>query len=290
MLLPLKDVLDEAKKRQYCVVAFNVYSIETVSSVLNAAQKLTSPVILAFGERYTNYVRMDTIALITRTQAEGYTTPVVLHLDHAHDLAKIRLAIEFGFTSVMIDGSHLPFDENLAITQSAVEIAHQKGVSVEAELGYVARGQELNSAKPELVHHYTKPEEASLFTSRTHVDALAISIGNVHGLRVSKRSAHLDFDRLERIKASCPVPLVLHGGSGISEEDLKRAVRLGICKLNVNTELSTGAVDEIRRILQEDHGDLCLEDLMKDVSTALELIASHYISAFTILMSTHEHV
>jgi ketose-bisphosphate aldolase len=284
MLVSLKEVLIEATENHRCIVAFNIHNFETAESVLNAAEKLGSPVILAFGERAAGYIPIELMSLTVQTLVERCSVPVVLHLDHAHDLNTIELAIKAGFTSVMYDGSKLPFEENLASTRDVAEIAHKKEVSVEAELGYVAQAKESGAIESEIEHHYTDPDEARLFTLQTKIEALAVSIGNVHGLRASKRkSVRLDLKLLERLKESCATPLVLHGGSGVPEEDLKRAVGIGIRKLNVNTELSTGAVDEIRNVLRKAEPSLRFEDLMIDVRGAMERIASHYIRTFTLV-------
>lgn len=284
VLVSLSEVLAGATRTHRCIMAFNVHNFETAGSVLNAAQELGSPVILAFGERCTGYIPIEIMALTVRALVERHSVPIVLHLDHARDLQTIELAIKTGFTSVMYDGSKLSFDENLSITQKVAEIAHQKGVSVEAELGYVGQAKDTHSMESEIEHHYTDPEEARRFIHRTKIDALAVSIGNIHGLRASKKKAvKLDLKLLEMLKESCAVPLVLHGGSGVPEEDLKKAVSIGVRKLNVNTELSTGAVDEMRNILLKGDPDIRFEDLMTDVRGAIERITSHYIKTFTLM-------
>jgi len=283
MLVSLKEILTDAAGHHHCIIAFNISNFETAHSVLSAAQKLHSPVILAFGERSKDYIPLEFMSLTVNALVKDYTVPVVFHLDHALDLQRIQLALQSGFTSIMFDGSRLPFDENVAMTRKVVEAAHQRGISVEAELGYVAEAKQPHSQESEIKHNYTDPDEARSFISRTNVDALAISIGNIHGLRASKRkNVELDFDLLEELKESCEVPLVLHGGSGVSWDDLKRAVHIGISKLNVNTELSTSAVDEIRRVLGESDADLRFEDLMMQVRGAIEKTASEYIKAFTL--------
>jgi ketose-bisphosphate aldolase len=283
VLVSLKELLTNAAAHHHCIMAFNICNFETAHSVLNAAQKLDSPVILAFGERSTDYIPLEFMSLTVNALVKDYTVPLVFHLDHASGLQRIQLAVQSGFTSIMFDGSRLPFEENISVTRKVVEIAHQRGISVEAELGYVTEAKQPHSQKFEIKHNYTNPDEARSFISQTNVDALAISIGNIHGLRASKRkNVQLDFDLLEKLKESCEAPLVLHGGSGVSWNDLRRAVHMGISKLNINTELSTSAVDEIRRVLGENDSDLRFEDLMMHVREAIEKTASQYIKAFTL--------
>lgn len=278
MLVSMREILEEAKRGRYCVGAFNVYNYETVSSVLKGANELDSPVIVAFGERYMKFIPIDLISLIVKNLSRRYSIPIALHLDHAHSLETIRQAIREGFTSVMYDGSKLPFRENVNITKEIVELAHPLNVSVEAELGYVARAEELSAGEAEIKYYYTNPEEAKAFVSETGVDALAIAIGNIHGLRARKKVVKLDLKLLDRIRKSCEIPLVLHGGSGVSYDELKKAVNLGICKLNINTELSKSAVDEIRKTLKGSNESLRLENLMVNALQAMERVVKFYVT------------
>ena len=278
MLVSMREILEKAKKGRYCVGAFNVYNYETVSSVLKGANELDSPVIVAFGERYMKFIPIDLISLIVKNLSRRYSIPIALHLDHAHSLETIRQAIREGFTSVMYDGSKLPFRENVNITKEIVELAHPLNVSVEAELGYVARAEELSAGEAEIKYYYTNPEEAKAFVSETGVDALAIAIGNIHGLRARKKVVKLDLKLLDRIRKSCDIPLVLHGGSGVSYDELKKAVNLGICKLNINTELSKSAVDEIRKTLKGSNESLRLENLMVNALQAMERVVKFYVT------------
>ena len=278
MLVSMREILEKAKRGRYCVGAFNVYNYETVSSVLKGANELDSPVIVAFGERYMKFIPIDLISLIVKNLSRRYSIPIALHLDHAHSLETIRQAIREGFTSVMYDGSKLPFRENVNITKEIVELAHPLNVSVEAELGYVARAEELSAGEAEIKYYYTNPEEAKAFVSETGVDALAIAIGNIHGLRARKKVVKLDLKLLDRIRKSCDIPLVLHGGSGVSYDELKKAVNLGICKLNINTELSKSAVDEIRKTLKGSNGSLRLENLMVNALQAMERVVKFYVT------------
>lgn len=273
MLVPLREILEKAKREHYCVCAFNVYNYETISSVLKGASELNSPVIIAFGERYIKYIPLDLISLIVKNLSQKYSIPITLHLDHAYNLDIIKQAIKEGFTSIMYDGSKLSFKENIKITKNIVKLAHSKEVSVEAELGYVTKAEE-----NQIEYRFTDPDEAKIFVSETGIDALAIAIGNIHGLRAYKGIVKLNLALLDKIRKSCDIPLVLHGGSGISYEVLKKAVNLGICKLNINTELSMAAIDEIKKTLQYSNEHLRMENLMANVSNAIEKTVKFYIT------------
>ncbi|MEM2178624.1 MAG: class II fructose-bisphosphate aldolase [Candidatus Methanomethylicaceae archaeon] len=273
MLVSLREVLEKAKRERYCVCAFNVYNYESISSVLKGASELNSPVIIAFGERYIKYIPLDLISLIVKNLSRKYSIPIVLHLDHAYNLDIIKQAIKEGFTSVMYDGSKLSLEENIRITKNVVKLAHSKKVSVEAELGYVTKAEE-----SKMEYRFTDPYEAKIFVSETEIDALAIAIGNIHGLRAYKGIVKLDLILLDRIRKLCDIPLVLHGGSGISYEELKKAVNLGICKLNINTELSMAAIEEIKRAIQYSDESLRMENLMVNASNAIERVVKFYIT------------
>lgn len=249
MLVGLKELLAECQKNRVAVPAFNVYNLETVLAVGEAAKNLSAPVIYAFGEGYMDDVPMPLIAEMVRYQGRQTGQPVVLHLDHAKELSSIQEAIDCGFTSVMYDGSHLNFEENLRNTKEVVKMASKLNVSVEGELGYL--NPEDGSAEGRTVNQqgFTDPEQAYRYVTETGVDALAIAIGNAHGLY--KGVPRLDFGVLKQIASQIKLPLVLHGSSGIPGDQLKKAVEMGICKINVNTELALGAVESIRKSLAD---------------------------------------
>ncbi|MFC1552450.1 ketose-bisphosphate aldolase [Candidatus Latescibacterota bacterium] len=245
MLVNLNEVLIPARKGKYCIGAFNIYNLEIASAVYHAAVELNMPVIFAFGERYIHVANLDVIAAIVKEFAGSTKIPMVLHLDHCKSIDVIYRAVQAGFTSVMFDGSNLSFDENLTATKKMVEFTHAVDVTVEAELGSVPFDHA--GAIPE--EYLTKADEAEKFVNETGVDALAVAIGSAHGEYKGKPTIY--HDRLKEIARALSLPLVLHGGSGIPEEDVLAAIGGGIAKINVNTEISKVAVNKLQGLLAQ---------------------------------------
>lgn len=240
-LVTLNEILPQARKRKQAVGAFNVANMETLFSVFKAAEQEKSPVIIQVYQRLFNDERAELIAVMAVKLAEKTDIPVVLHLDHGTSIEQIKKAIAIGYSSVMIDGSSLPFAGNIKLCAEAARIAHQSGVTIEAEIGHVPFGDgevKLSDAG-----------EAKEFVEKTGIDALAVSIGTAHGFY--KKEPKLDIERAEKIGQSVSVPLVLHGGTGVPEEQLKRAIPCGIAKINIATDLQNlfirGAAAEIEK-------------------------------------------
>ncbi|NQT41478.1 MAG: class II fructose-bisphosphate aldolase [Planctomycetes bacterium] len=232
MLTTFKDMLGHARANRYAVPAFNCTEDVMVRAILETAEECRAPVILmGLGMDLKTDGGNGWIYHIGLIQAvvEHHDIPIVLHLDHTDDLELIRAAVDHGFSSVMIDGSSRPFEENVALTAAAVEIARPAGVDVEGELGHVG-GMDLADTHCE-DNVLTLPDEVTRFVEQTGVDALAVSIGTAHGIYQSKPT--LNIQRLAELNAASPVPLVLHGGSGTPDDQVQEAVRHGICKMNV---------------------------------------------------------
>ncbi|HHT73419.1 MAG TPA: class II fructose-bisphosphate aldolase [Firmicutes bacterium] len=244
-LLSLKELYN-GYDTHFAVAAFNVHNLEYAQGVMMAAEAENAPVILMVGAGMSKYCGLGWMAAVCKYAAEDTHLPVVLHLDHAKDLELIVRAIQAGFTSVMFDGSHLPYEENVAQTRRVVEIAHAAAVSVEGELGAIAGVEDDLQVSKDLL---TDPAQAEAFVRETGVDALAVSIGNRHGLY--QQPADLDFQRLAAIKGRVEVPLVLHGGSDIPDAHVRRAVALGIWKYNVATDLKIAFTNALRARLGE---------------------------------------
>ena len=231
----LCDILTGCREEGWAVPAFDVINMETVQAAVAGAVAERAPVILMVLPSHTPEEYWPVLVDLVRSEAERCDVPVCLHLDHASSLEQIREALDLGFSSVMIDGSTLPLAENIALTCRAVDEAHARGVSVEAELGHVGMGEEvLNEA--EAARRLTRVEDAFQFVIDTQVDALAVAIGTVHGLYRGKPK--LDFERLHALREAVPVPLVVHGGSGTPDADVQRLVAGGICKVNIWTEVA----------------------------------------------------
>lgn len=244
MLVSMAEILNKAKEEGYGVAAPNVLNLETVEAVFEAARELKAPVIID----HAGMENMEIISEITRFYERKYPEVVVaLNLDHGGEYEEIIYAIRSGFTSVMIDRSTLPYEENVAEVKEIVKIAHAVGVSVEAELGHVGLGYEYEETRDAGL---TKPDEAVRFVKETGVDCLAVAIGTSHG--TYKGTPYLDFDLLRELSQKLDVPLVLHGGSGTGDENLRKAVELGIQKINLFTDLSNAGVQNIIEYVTKD--------------------------------------
>lgn len=250
MLTNLKTIVDEAYAKKYAVGSFNGYNSETFRGIIQAGVETETPIILAFGAKYLPNMSLETAAAMTRSMAEKLDIPVCLHLDHCKDMGVVFQAVKAGFGSVMYDGSMLPYEENLANTAKVCEVAHACGASVEAELGSIAAGEKSHEGSASDVQAYTDPKLAKEFVEKTGVDALAVSVGTVHGLYKGKPNIRIDI--LEEIDKNTQIPLVLHGGSGVPEEDILNCIAHGIAKINVNTEISAYTVESTTKYLREE--------------------------------------
>ena len=279
MLLNLKDILEYAKVKQSAIGSFNVYNLESVQAVVQAALAAKQPVIISFGESYTAHAPIEVIAEIVKIYCTTSAVPFCLHLDHSKELATIMKAIRVGFTSIMYDGSALPLNENIERSRKVVELAHFVGVSVEGELGYMNNEDGTSPDGLCLADGYTTVVAAKEYTEQSGVDALAIAIGNAHG--IYKGIPTLDFLRLEEIKRNIKVPIVLHGSSGIPANSLRKAIALGVRKININTEVSTKGIQTARSFLAG-HLDknTRFETLAKAAEGAMSQTVADYINLF----------
>ncbi|WP_449540927.1 ketose-bisphosphate aldolase [Enterobacter ludwigii] len=235
MLMNMKDVLSIAQQNKFGVGAFNIASAEFARLVIEVAEKLRSPVILEVHPDEHEFTGDDFIYYL-RELAIKATVPVVIHLDHGQTLEQVMRAIRTGYTSVMIDASALPFEENIAITRYVSEVAHAAGVSVEAELGTigVAEGSS-EGGHAEIL--YTDPHQAEQFVRETGVDTLAVAIGTSHGLYPAGKQPKLDIERLKSIKQRLSIPLVLHGGSGNKDAEVAESIQHGVSKINISSDM-----------------------------------------------------
>nr|WP_223155139.1 class II fructose-1,6-bisphosphate aldolase [Alkalibacillus aidingensis] len=247
----MRDMLNKAKDEGYAVGQFNLNNLEYAQAILQAAEEEQSPVIIGVSEGAAKYCGGFNVAVAmidSLMEAYGTTVPVAIHLDHGSSFAKCAEAIHAGFTSVMIDASHEPLEDNIAVTQKVVELAHLHGVSVEAELGRVG-GQEDDIIVEDAEAAYAIPSECERLVEETNVDCFAPALGSVHG--PYKGEPNLGFDRMEEVQKLTGVPLVLHGGTGIPTHDIQKAISLGTAKINVNTENQIAQAQEVRRVLDE---------------------------------------
>lgn len=235
MLLHGTEALADAAREGSAIPGFVAYNLETAQGIVAAAEKSGRPVLLQAGSSAFKHAGREALMDLALRAARDSTARIGVHLDHSRDLDEITACVEAGYTSVMVDGSHLPFAQNVALTRRAVDIAHDAGVWAEAELGALAGDEDVSTGASAAGGSMTDPEQAAEFVAATGVDALAVAVGNVHGFTADP--VRLDLDRLERVRALVPVPLVLHGASGLPEEQLLGAVRRGVAKVNVNAEL-----------------------------------------------------
>jgi len=235
MLVNNAFLLKRAFEGKYAVGAFNANNLEQIQGIIAGAEEENSPVILQASQGAISYAGLDVIAAIVLNIAKETNIPVSLHLDHGMSFEQNVKCLRAGFSSLMFDGSTLPFEENAAITKKVVEMAHPVGVSVEGELGRVA-GTENKLTIDEINALLTQPDQAAEFTKLTGVDALAVAVGSVHRMRT--QVANLDINRIREIRKAISIPLVLHGSSGVTDDSIKMAIREGLCKINVATALN----------------------------------------------------
>jgi len=245
-LVTSKKILVDAQKHGYAVGAFNIENMEMAQAIIEAAEELKAPVILQTTSGTLKYAAPEIFASIVRAIAEKAAVPVAMHLDHGNGFDVVESALNAGYTSVMIDGSLLPFEENVAVTKRVVEAANVLGIPVEAELGKVGGKEDDHCVEQDT---NTDPAEAVRFVCETGIDSLAVAIGTAHGFYVG--TPILDKARLTTIRSMVNIPLVLHGASGIPYADVRECINLGICKVNFATELRVAYTEGVKQALQE---------------------------------------
>ena len=241
-------ILSDAQKGHYAIGAFNIENMEMAQAVIAAGEETNSPLIIQTTPSTLKYAPPSLFYAIVKSIADNSKIPVALHLDHGDSFARSCEAIRAGYTSIMIDGSKLPFEENIALTKKVVEVASILNIPVEGELGTIG-GKEDSLEVKDKDSLYTNVDQAAEFVDRTGCSFLAVAIGTAHGFY--KGTPKLDFERIEQIAKRVPVPLVLHGGSGIPDEDVKHAIRLGMSKVNFATELRWYFTQACRKVLED---------------------------------------
>lgn len=249
MLASLKEVMEMADKGGYAIGAFNTPNLENLLAVIHNAEELNVPVIISHAQLHEEIAPLQDIGPIMVYAAKEAKIPVCVHLDHGEDLEYLEQALELGFTSVMYDGSLLSYEENVANTQKAVALAKKYGADVEAEIGVMA-GREAGASgiAKKAEDMYTDPDVAEKFVKETGIDALAASFGTAHG--IYKAKPKLDFERIEKIRAKIGIPLVMHGGSGVSPEDYRMAISKGVRKINYYSYMANAGVKASRELLE----------------------------------------
>lgn len=243
-IISTKYLLQDARARGYAVPAFNIHNAETIQAILEVCKELNSPVILAGTPGTFKHIAFEEIYALCEAYSESYGIPLALHLDHHETLADITRKVNAGVRSAMIDGSHFPFAENVQLVKSVVDFCHRFDCSVEAELGRLG-GVEDDMDVDEESAFLTDPQEARRFVELTGVDSLAVAIGTAHGLYTKRPK--IDFKRLGEIREVVSVPLVLHGASDVPDEFVRRTIELGVCKVNVATELKIAFAAAVKK-------------------------------------------
>lgn len=264
MLVSSKKLIFKAQKEKYALGAFNFSNLETLKAIIAAAQMLKSPIILSTTEKAISYAGLDFLFCLASNAVSKSSLPIALHLDHGKSISIVRKCLEKGYTSVMIDGSHLPFSENIALTKKVVALAHKNNVPVEGELGQLG------------VKSFTKISQVKEFVEKTGVDFLAVAIGSAHGVQKEEK---LNLNLLEQITKITSIPLVLHGGSGVSKKDIKEAIKKGICKINIDTDIRIAFKKGLKEGLKvgEDYRQIlkhAMSTIQKDVAEKIKLFGS----------------
>lgn len=285
MIVSMTDLLLKAKRDGYCIAAPNVFNRETVEAAFKAARKLRAPIIL---DVHPVHGPRACAAIVHYFEKQYPEVPAALNLDHGATFEQAMQAIHAGFSSVMVDRSTLPFEQNVAQVREIVKVAHSLGVSVEAELGHVGQGTEYAETRDSGL---TRPEEAVAYVEQTGCDCLAVAVGTSHGLY--RGEPYIDFERLSKLSSAVPVPLVLHGGSNTGDENLCKAIAYGISKINLNTDLNEGGLaavkaacekDFCREVIREDgsvkFGRMNLQMLFAAGADGWQSVLEHYIQLF----------
>lgn len=268
MIISPKELLIDARREGRALGHFNVFNLESAQAVITAIGETKKPAFVAITETTIKYAGLEVIVGIVKQLAKKTSTDFILHLDHGKNLGVIKNCLEIGFSSIMIDGSALHFEENIELTLNVAKMAHEKKVAVEAELGHVGRVGEIISEG-----YFTKPSRAKEFIERTEVDSLAVAVGTIHGL-VTRMN--LDYNRLAEISKIIKIPIVIHGGTGLRDEEIKKLVSFGVAKINMDTALRIAFMRGMRQNITEN-------DPRKALTAAIDeekMVVKEYIELF----------
>ena len=277
MYINLKEITDLANKFNITVGAFNTHNLEMLPFIIQAAKDKGAPVIIQTSVGTAKYIGYDVMVSVCKTMAENKSVDVCLHLDHCTDYNEIVAAIDAGFNSVMFDGSSYPLQENILRTKQVVDYAHKRGVSVEGELGTINGTEDEHKVEDDNLA-YTDPSVARQFVVETGVDALAVSVGTCHGSYKAK--TNINFDLLRQINESVDVPLVIHGGTGVKDEDIKKCINNGVRKFNVGTELLVGWTKTAKEYFAETKENSSLRNNILPCNKTVYNVVSNKIELF----------
>ena len=276
-----KEMLKEAQKGRYAVGAFNANNMEIIQAIVETAEEEKAPVILQASQGAIKYAGLDSIVAMVKIMAEKVNIPVALHLDHGTDYYQNIKCLRAGFTSLMYDGSKLPFDENVKMTKKVVEMAHACDIPVEAELGQIGKmgdSDEPGVALERVKESMAIPEEAVKFVELTEIDFLAAAVGTIHGCRTP--FAKLDISRIERIRELTGVPLVLHGASGVNDDEVRKGIVAGICKINIDTRIRMIFTEKMSEIIKTNPEEIDPRKILGPAKDAAKEIIRDRIKVF----------
>jgi len=276
-----KEMLKDAQKGRYGIGAFNANNMEIIQAIVETAEEEKAPVILQASQGAIKYAGLESIVAMVRVMAEKANIPVALHLDHGTDYSQNIKCLRAGFTSLMYDGSKLPFDENVRMTKKVVEMAHVCEIPVEAELGQIGKMEDSDEpgiALEKVKESMAVPEEAAKFVELTEIDFLAAAVGTIHGCRTP--FAKLDIPRIERIRELTGIPLVLHGASGVNDDEVRKGIAAGICKINIDTRIRMIFTKKMKEILEEDPNQIDPRNILGPAKDAAKEIIRDRIRVF----------
>lgn len=276
--MTMKEILDVAYKNKFAVGSYNVSNSELLRAIIETAEEKNSPAIIQIHPNELDLVGDDFVAY-AREAAHKAKVPVVIHQDHCGTIEGTLRAIRNGYTSVMIDGSHLPFEENIELTKRAVEVAHAVGVSVEAELGTIGENEGSSEGGAAQIL-YTDPDQAQEFVERTNCDTLAVAIGTSHGFYPKNLKPEIQLDRLEKINNKLDIPLVLHGGSDNPDEDIRNSTKYGIAKINLSSDMKRAFFNQLRTTLAEKPDDFEPDILFPEANKAAKEVLRNKMDLF----------
>ncbi|OGF18777.1 hypothetical protein A3I35_00325 [Candidatus Falkowbacteria bacterium RIFCSPLOWO2_02_FULL_45_15] len=283
MLVHIEDIISKAQAGDYAIGAFNTQNLEITLGIIRGAVAQHSPIIIQISETTIKYASLKAITHVVTTLAKNESTnvPIALHLDHGSNFLSVTECISAGFSSIHIDGSKLPFDENVNLTKQSVEYAHDRNTWAQGEVGTILGKEglvkkEKNLIKPD--EYMTDPEQAADFVQRTNVDTLAVSIGNMHGIFAGQE--HLDLKRLKAIREKVKLPLVLHGASGVDAKEVAEAIKLGVKIINIDTDLRWAFTNSLRQTLQANPTETDPRQILSPSIDAIQELVEKHVKIF----------
>jgi len=277
------EIFEKAQIHGYAIGQFNISTDEQIIAAVEAAQELNSPIIIGTSEGEREFIGVEQVVALVKTWKEKTGLPIILHADHCKTFESVKEVVDAGYDSVHFDGSKLPFSENVEITKRVIEYAKSvnPNIVVEGEIGYLPGGSDIHGEVTIKPSDLTQPEEAKEFVQKTEVDSLAIAIGNIHGMKEGCDDSHLFLNRLEDIKRVVPGTfLVLHGGSGTPRDDIEKAIKLGIVKININTEIRLAYRNALKSFLEESLSEVKTYKILEPAMEAVKKVVADKIILF----------